>query len=117
MESKRHKKDRENERPPTLPHGLHLPLGQEAQQSPRDGEPQRPRLAGPAAAAHGALQVEASERAYELQREHQLLSERRGHGEETEIIKKKRSEGSKLMCVYMYVYVCVCVCVHVVFQC
>lgn len=70
--------------PPTLSHGLHLSLRQEAEQGARQGEPQRPRLAGPPAAAHGALQVKASQHAQELQREHQLLSERTGEEEMTE---------------------------------
>lgn len=59
----------------TLPHGLSFALRQEAEQRPGDGEPQRPRLAGSAAAAHGAVQVETAKQAAELQREHQLLPE------------------------------------------
>lgn len=78
---------------PTLSHGLHLPLRQEAEQSARNGEAQRPRLAGPAPAAHRALQVEASQHARELQREHQLLSERGGR--KNQEITKKGGERMK----------------------
>ena len=67
-----------------MPHVLHLAVGHEAEQRPRDAEPQRPRLAGPPAAAHGALEVEASQHAHELQREHQLLSERKKRERERE---------------------------------
>lgn len=59
----------------TLPHGLSFALRQKAEQRPGDGEPQRPRLAGSATAAHGAVQVETAQQATELQREHQLLPE------------------------------------------
>lgn len=82
-----------------MSHGLPLSLRQEAEQGPGDCESQRPRLAGPAAAAHGALQVEASQHARELKREHQLLSEnrevRRDDRKEAETTrdKKKKKKG------------------------
>lgn len=60
--------------PSTLSHVLPLPLRQEAEEGAGHGEPQRPRLAGPPAAADGAVQVEAAQHAHELEREHQLLS-------------------------------------------
>lgn len=61
----------------TLSHGLSFSIRQEPKQSPGNCKSQCPRLARPAAAAHSALQVEASQHAHELKREHQLLSENR----------------------------------------
>lgn len=61
---------------PTLSHRLPISLRQEAEQRTGNGESQGPRLARPAATAHLTLQVEAAQHAHELQREHQLLSER-----------------------------------------
>lgn len=85
--------------PPTLSHHLALTRGQEAEECSGHGEPQRPRLAGPAAAAHRAAQVEASQRSGELQREHQLLPDGTTHtteGEEAELTRRPLRRASKL---------------------
>lgn len=74
---------------PTLSHRLPISLRQEAEQRTGNGESQGPRLARPAATAHLTLQVEAAQHAHELQREHQLLSERYFY-------KKKKKEEEKM---------------------